>query len=708
MRRSVDETVAVCADTGWDYLTLATQHDSPEGDDPGDGSCLGTGEAAQLPTEDDVNEKMQRIATEGASDDLLGNIEFGLASQALEAAITQMTLAAQGNRKEIIPLDVHIEIVQRFISRGEEWGKLGKGKKYWALAECTNYCLASSFDLFRTSLLGIGESKARTAKIWQQLDQLDLQQFPSSLSSEEWAAWGHKAEGIRNHLLVMKNYRTIWMNPVAAILLHGFIEHGNDQLLYDTRIISELLEIIGQEPELVQKNRIGREMQSPDVHKLSSNGRTVPPKVAAAVHDLKARHLEWQDCRKRVQKWWDDLDGGKQKRLRAFVRGRRNADALEATTYVRFVHLLITTSRTVLLLCLARLSAILAVAPWSDHFNEEYYSSLRLRSLDAVREACGVWHLLMEHRDTVGRWAILAGPLAAQNDTTIDAPGDLELRIQGSMDIPEDGNIGPNDIFGEGSGPLHDDYYTRPSIRGVRKSLRLTPEAKVIFDDCFSIDRWQRTQYHTIGSIERLKKRQNGKPLALVVVRDNSGMVMTEGRAQMYAVKVLKALVQEFPDPKEATTSLKKLVDRVKENETPAWWPSGPREDGTVPGLDVQINAHCEAILCAHWVSLQSPGTRKIPLFGANRPLCATCASYIRYSLAPFNVDRAIFDRIVPEYSEAHWTCCMPEKAKTEVVEKVAAELKTKLREYLRDEQVQAFWQSLADDVEAEKPIVEG
>lgn len=696
----------MCADTGWDYLTVATQHDSPEEEGPAESSFFGTGKAAQLPTEDDINEIMQRIATEDASDDLLGNIEQGLASQALEAAIIQMTLAAQGNRKEIIPLEAHIEIVQRFISRGQEWSKLGKGKKYWALTEYTNYCLASSFDLFRTSLLGIGESKARTAKIWQQLDQVDLQHLPRSLSSEEWAAWGHKAEGIRNDLLVMKNYRTIWMNPVAAILLHGFIEHGNDQLLYDTRIISELLEIIGQEPELVQKSRIGRETESPNVHNLPSKGRTVPPKVAAAVHDLKARHLEWQDCRKRIQKWWDDLDGGKQKGLGAFVRRRRNADALEATTYVRFVHLLITTSRTVLLLCVARLSAILAVAPWSDHFNEEYHSSLRLRSLDAVREACGIWHLLMEHRDTVGRWAILAGPLAAENDTAIDTPGDREPRIQESMDIPEDGNTGPNDIFGEGSGPLDDDYYTRPSIRGVRSSLRLTPEAKVIFDDCFSIDRWQRTQYHTIGSIERLRKRQNGKPLALVVVRNNPGMGMTGGQAQMYAVKVLKSLVQEFPDSKEATISLKKLVDRVKENEIPAWWPSGPREK--VPGLDVQIDAHCEATLCAHWVSLQNPGTRKIPLFGANRPLCATCASYIRCSLAPFNIDRAIFDRIVPGYSEAHWTCCMPEKAKTEVVEKVAAELKTKLREYLCDEKVQAFWQLLVGDVEAEKPIVEG
>lgn len=707
MQRSLDEIIAVCADTGWDYLTVASQHDSPEEEGTGDGSCLGTGKAAQLPTEDDINQKMQRIATEDASDDLLGNIELGLASQALEAAIIQMTLAAQGNRKEIIPLEVHIEILQRFISRGEEWSKLGKGKKYWALAECTNYCLASSYDLFRTSLLGIGESKARTAKIWQQLDQVDLQHFPRFLSSEEWAAWVHKAEGIRDRLLVMKNYRTIWMNPVTAILLHGFIEHGNDQSLYDTTIISELLEVIGQEPALVQKSRIGREIQSPDIHNLPSNGRTVPPKVTAAVHDLKARHLEWQDCRERVQKWWDDLDGGKQKGLRAFVRGRRNADALEATTYVRFVHLLITTSRTVLLLCVARLSAILAVAPWSDHFNEKYYSSLRLRSLDAVREACGIWHLLMEQRDTVGRWAILAGPLAAENDTAIDAPGDLEVRIQESMDIPQDGNTGPNDILGEGSGPL-DDYYTRPSIRGVRNSLRLTPEAKVIFDDCFSIDRWQRIQHHTTGSIERLRKRQNGKPLRLVVVRDKPGKVMTKGQAQIYAVKVLKSLVQEFTDRKEASMSLKKLVDRVKENEIPAWWPSGPGEDGTVPGLDVQIDAHCEATLCAHWVSLQNPGTRKIPLFGANRPLCATCALYIRYSLAPFNIDQAIFDRIVPGYSEAHWTCCMPEKAKTEVVEKVAAELKTKLREYLCDEQVQAFWQSLAADVEAEKPVVEG
>lgn len=127
MRRSVDEIVAVCADSDWNYLTVTAQHRSPEDED---GLCSGTDKDMPLPTKDDIKGNMQRIATEDASDDLLGKLERGLTSQALEAAVARMTLAAQRNRKDVIPLEAHVEILQRFIRRCEEWGRLKESRDY--------------------------------------------------------------------------------------------------------------------------------------------------------------------------------------------------------------------------------------------------------------------------------------------------------------------------------------------------------------------------------------------------------------------------------------------------------------------------------------------------------------------------------------------------------------------------------------------------
>lgn len=219
-------------------------------------------------------------------------------------------------------------------------------------------------------------------------------------------------------------------------------------------------------------------------------------------------------------------------------------------------------------------------------------------------------------RKTVGQWAKLTGRLVAKDDIAVDDPDDARLYSGDAVDMYEDGDEHAPNTYGEDTAPLNDDYYQKPSLLSLRNSIGLSPGGEFIFDDCCRIDHWARTHDHTFRSIQRLRRKQMGNPLAIAVVRDNPGKVVTEGQARIYADQVLKSLVQEFPGPKEATTSLRKLVDMVKDTEIPIWWPSETLEDGTVTGLDVRIQAHPEAVLCAHWVSLPKPGTRKTPSFG--------------------------------------------------------------------------------------------
>lgn len=79
--------------------------------------------------------------------DLLDRLIKYEPSNALKIAIRQTTQQFNGNKKTLLPLKEHIEVLERFDRKRVEWRNIEGG--FCAFSEVLTYCLASSFELFR-------------------------------------------------------------------------------------------------------------------------------------------------------------------------------------------------------------------------------------------------------------------------------------------------------------------------------------------------------------------------------------------------------------------------------------------------------------------------------------------------------------------------------------------------------------------------------
>ncbi|KAJ0114206.1 hypothetical protein J7T55_008042 [Diaporthe amygdali] len=628
MCRSTGEVLAMCLEMGNAYMAVSTQDESFGEKVPIGEVRLGADEGVLRPTSQNTKEMMKSLAEEDDIPNILSKIGHGWPySRALEIAIIQMTQAEHGMSHELIPLEKHIEVLQRFLQMLLESDIT---QKYSVGAECVRYCLASSFKRFRRSVISSTVEKKK-------------------LSSGEWTELKREVGKIQARLLFISNFTTAWMHPVVTVLHKVEVKvFWDDNHLIDNQLILELREIShGLSKGLISIPAVGSERRG-EYYKVHQSAEKAACRVRAAADKLEGGLAVCWRFKHQVQAWWDDLGYRQQEDFKFFLMQKGKADASKSTTYVRFLHLLFTSSRAVLLLCIERLSAVLDVAPWADKITIKPYDQLRLRSLDALREACMVWDELMRQKTTVGHWAKLASTLTSGQD------------------------------------------------------------ANIILNDCSSIGHWFRTHVQMRLSMERLKLIQRGKPLEVAVIHNESDGDIREGQAHRYAVRVLKSLVDEAASSRpygygfEAFKLLKTLFRKTKGCTDPTWWPGRKQAD-----LMLRVEPHCEAILCAHWVSRQNGVEKasKLPLFGGTRPLCGSCTSYIRNSLRHFDIDEDACDRRVAGHHDAYWTCCMPAEAKEDVVQEVAEDLKMKLRDCLHRCEVLDLLDDLLLGLDHEKPV---
>lgn len=95
---------------------------------------------------------LQKMKEQDEKPDLVDRLAKDEPSNALKIAIRQTTQQWNGNKKVLIPLKEHIEVLARFDRKGAEWKKIPGGFDC-AYNETVTYCLASSFELFRIPVI---------------------------------------------------------------------------------------------------------------------------------------------------------------------------------------------------------------------------------------------------------------------------------------------------------------------------------------------------------------------------------------------------------------------------------------------------------------------------------------------------------------------------------------------------------------------------
>lgn len=84
--------------------------------------------------------------------DLIDRLVRDEPSHALKVAIRQTTQQCNGNHKVLLPLKEHLEVLERFGRKKAEWN-MGKRGDFFATRETLTYCLASSFELYRATVV---------------------------------------------------------------------------------------------------------------------------------------------------------------------------------------------------------------------------------------------------------------------------------------------------------------------------------------------------------------------------------------------------------------------------------------------------------------------------------------------------------------------------------------------------------------------------
>lgn len=84
--------------------------------------------------------------------DLIDRLAKDEPSNALKVAIRQTTQQCNGNHKVLLPLKEHLEVLERFGRKKAEW-KTKRNGVFFATLETFTYCLASSFKLYRATVI---------------------------------------------------------------------------------------------------------------------------------------------------------------------------------------------------------------------------------------------------------------------------------------------------------------------------------------------------------------------------------------------------------------------------------------------------------------------------------------------------------------------------------------------------------------------------
>lgn len=233
-----------------------------------------------------------------------------------------------------------------------------------------------------------------------------------------------------------------------------------------------------------------------------------------------------------------------------------------------------------------------------------------------------------------------------------------------------------------------------------------------LFDDCCSIDYWARTHAQMANTMSNFRSVTGGKPPHISIVQDEAAVQMSENDARSCAIQLWASLIDDwrksdtvsFYGRRAMRESWNCLIRAWEERADDSWWPKEMHNHGEQQHHSWG-KTHCEAILCQDWVNRRTENPRvRLPIFGVSRPLCATCASFLRDSFAASGASFAILRLLVPGTHTAYSTWCLPPGAKEAVVESVAKALKEEICNALRDWRVEAFFRTLARSAGGQLP----
>lgn len=315
----------------------------------------------------------------------------------------------------------------------------------------------------------------------------------------------------------------------------------------------------------------------------------------------------WNDTQAQVRSWSEKLSNEARSYLQDFYSGESDFDRSKMHNYMETLHRLFTSSRAVLLLCMARVTFILCVAPWGSEIPNGY-QSVQVKAFRGLVRACWGWHELVHRQWTVGVWIRSACREHFGHQQGSDDDASIHDNVYGYPDEPTD----PEDQADFDDIVSH--YRTGFDIqdsskRQVWKYLSDNIPAWAIFDDCYIIGHWARTHDLLRIAMWRYRKIQ-GKPLRISVIHDEAEAQVSERVARSMAVQFWSSIIEEWRtcDAEDVDwktlRNLEYLVRASKERGVESWWPrethshKEQKDHGELP-----IKTHCEAILCQEWVN---------------------------------------------------------------------------------------------------------
>lgn len=330
-------------------------------------------------------------------------------------------------------------------------------------------------------------------------------------------------------------------------------------------------------------------------------------RVQGVLEALRTSWAFWSQTRRQVDQWWQRLDDGIRGYLRDFSSTKVQFDHSKLEWHMQFLHSLFTSSRAVLLLCMARVTFLLHVAPWGETAPEDY-ATLRLRAFWALRDACKSWHLLVRKPWSVAYWVKSASiALDRQGLRFVDdsAPEDGL-----SYDFPEDMIDADEQADFEDAEFRNSEFFPQKSKRGVWEFFEEQTAQWELFNDCYSMDYWYRAQDGMRRKVQWYKSISGGKPLHISVVQDEAAAEVSENDARSCAIQLWPYFIEDWKTSCESFSdgetmqSLDCMVRASKEGAVDAWWPEEMSfHKGQKQHVGFNIKAHSEAILCQDWVN---------------------------------------------------------------------------------------------------------
>lgn len=512
-----------------------------------------------------------------------------------------------------------------------------------------------------------------------------------------------EAEPLQRAVQVTSRSRVAWMHPVCMVLGLRRPEEAQLQEFDDEALLEFGQHVLEDLRRGVHRRS---DIQTPwgDTYGRIPNEVSVE-RVQRVTMALRTSWAFWSRTRCQVEQWWQRLDDGTRGYLRAFVSDPVEFEEPKLKWYMQFLNSLFTSSRAVLLLCMARVTFLLYVAPWGETAPGDY-ATLRLRAFHVLRDACWSWNMLVRNFWSVACWVKSAyRALVWQNIHLDRAPDDGRRYIYPEDMIDSDEQAADS----EDAEFTNSELFDPEEKEDVWQFFKAQPTEWELFNDCYSMDSWTRAHVAMGHHVRGYRSAIGGKPLHISVIQDEATAEVSENDARSCAVQLWPYFFGRKKNVgfnyRETMRSLDRMVCASKQGPVDSWWPkemSIHRKKEHHNGF--RIKAHIEAILCQDWVNRRVRHCRfsaiadvhrvlvpniippqtanpkvRIPLFGSSRPLCGACASFLRASLSAFGADDGILDRIVPDEDRAYAACCMPHGPKQAVLEEVAVKLEYEL-----------------------------